>query len=423
MTAETADTQPAVTAISFLGTGNYQETEYVYGGRTCRTHLFPAALLHLCPEISSLRVLVTEQARQRWHDELSREIERLRNPRQTCSPVTIPEGRSEDELWSLFDTLATQVNEGDAVVLDITHGFRSLPLIAAVATAYLRVAKGVRLHSLLYGAYEARDAAGRAPVFDLTPLAALLDWTAAADLFRRTGNTEPLARLLEETQNTLHRSQRGAVGLPTRLKSAAATLREFSRALRLLRVREAMARAAEVQHVLASEAVTVESERWAKPFLALLDQARRVAQPLALTDPGADLARELATQREVICWYLEKGWDVEAVLLAREWLISLQAHRAGRDLIADRTAIEDAIETAARMQRPGAVAAGGPPTAPLAAVVDPHVAEVWNWLHDLRNDLAHCGMRPNPRPADRVQQAVAKLGEQLAQVWPEANGA
>lgn len=418
----TADTQPAMTAISFLGTGNYQETEYVYGGRTCRTRLFPAALLHLCPEISSVRVLVTEQARQRWQDELTREIERLRDPRQAWSLVTIPEGRSEDELWSLFDTLATQVNEGDAVVLDITHGFRSLPLIAAVATAYLRVAKGVRLHSLLYGAYEARDADGRAPVFDLTPLVVLLDWTAAADLFRRSGNAEPLAGLLEETQNTLHRSQRGAAGLPTRLKSAAGTLREFSRALRLLRVHEAMRCAAEVQRVLASEAVTAESERWAKPFSALLDQARRVAQPLALTDSGADPARELAAQLAVIRWYLEKGWDVEAVLLAREWLIALQAHRAGRDLIADRTAVEEAIETAARMRRHGAVAAGGPATAPLGTV-DPDIVDVWNWLHDLRNDLAHCGMRPNPRPADRVQQAVAELVQRLAGVWREANGA
>jgi CRISPR-associated DxTHG motif protein len=420
----TAGTQPAVTAISFLGTGNYQETEYVYRGRGCRTRLFPAALLRLCPEVRTLRVLVTEQARQKWADELTAAIDQLRDPKQDWSLVPIPDGKSEDELWTLFDTLVTQVEEGDAVMLDITHGFRSLPLIAAVATAYLRVAKGVRLHGLLYGAYEARDADGRAPVFDLTPLVVLLDWMAAADLFRRTGNAEPLAGLLEETQNTLHRSQRGAAGLPTRLKSAAGALRDFSRALRLLRVREAMARAVDVQQVLASGAVTAESERWAKPFPALLDQARRVAQPLALTNPSADPARELAAQREAIRWYQEKGWHVEAVLLAREWLISLQAHRAGRDLIGDRAAVEEAIETAARRRRAGTTEAGRAAVAPLdAAAVDPEIAEVWNWLHDLRNDLAHCGMRPNPRPADRVRQAVAELVQRLAEVWREANGA
>ncbi len=421
----TEDTQPSVTAISFLGTGNYQETEYVYRGRTCRTRLFPAALLHLCPEISSLRVLVTEQARRTWADELAAAIEQLRQPEQDWSLVPIPEGKSEDELWALFDTLVTQVKEGDAVVLDITHGLRSLPLIAAVATAYLRVAKGVRLRSLLYGAYEARDTEGRAPVFDLTPLVSLLDWTAAADLFRRTGNAEPLAGLLEETQNTLHRARRGAAGLPTRLKSAAGALRGLSRALRLLRVREAMERAAELQRDLTEQAVVEEVGRWASPFAALLDQARRVVEPLVQPADPADPRRELAVQRELIRWYLRNGWDVEAVLLAREWLISVQALRAGRHLLADRAAVEDAIEAAARMRRREGTAEADR-TAPMPlepAAVDPEIAEVWNWLHDLRNDLAHCGMRPGPRPADRVQQAVAELDERLARVWPAPGAA
>ncbi len=415
----TADTQSAVTAISFLGTGNYQETEYVYRERGCRTRLFPAALLRLCPEVRSLRVLVTEQARQRWEHELTREIDRLRTPGQSWSPVPIPEGRSEDELWTLFDTLVTQVEEGGAVVLDITHGFRSLPLIAAVATAYLRVARGVRLHGLLYGAYEARDAEDRAPVFDLTPLVTLLDWTAAADLFRRTGNAEPLAALLEETQNTLHRARRGAAGLPTRLKSAAGALRGLSRALRLLRVREATRLAADVQRDLTAQAVVEEVGRWAGPFAALLDQARRVAEPLSLP-AAADPPRELAVQRELIRWYLRNGWDVEAVLLAREWLISVQALRAGRHLLEDRAAVEDAIEAAARMRRrDGAAEAARTAPMPLEpAAIAPEIADVWNWLHDLRNDLAHCGMRPGPRPADRVQRAVAELDERLARVWP-----
>ncbi len=418
------ETPSTVTAISFLGTGSYQETEYVYGERACRTRLFPAALLRLCPEVSSLRVLATEQARQRWEQELVREIDRLRTPDQGWSLVPIPEGRSEHELWDLFDTLVAQVGEGDTVLLDVTHGFRSLPLIAAVATAYLRVARGVRLHGLLYGAYEARDADGRAPVFDLTPLATLLDWTAAADLFRRTGNAEPLAGLLEETQNTLHRARRGAAGLPTRLKSAAGALRGLSRALRLLRVREAMERAAELQRDLSEQAVVEEIGRWASPFAVLLDQARRVVEPLVQPADPADPRRELAVQRELLRWYLENGWDVEAVLLAREWLASVQALRAGRHLLADRAAVEDAIEAAARMRRQGTAKASRSATAPLdAAAVDPEIAEVWNWLHDLRNDLAHCGMRPNPRPADGVHRAVAELEERLAQLWRESEDA
>ena len=41
--------------------------------------------------------------------------------------VPIPEGRSEEELWQIFDICVAQVAEGDQIILDVTHGFRSLP--------------------------------------------------------------------------------------------------------------------------------------------------------------------------------------------------------------------------------------------------------------------------------------------------------
>jgi CRISPR-associated DxTHG motif protein len=43
--------------------------------------------------------------------------------------VDIPEGRSEQELWEIFDRVASAVDEGDTILLDITHAFRSIPMI------------------------------------------------------------------------------------------------------------------------------------------------------------------------------------------------------------------------------------------------------------------------------------------------------
>ncbi|MBC7225311.1 MAG: TIGR02221 family CRISPR-associated protein, partial [Anaerolineae bacterium] len=48
-------------ALSFLGTGNYQETTYVFRGEECRTHLFPKALCEFFRP-SDLLVFVTEEA-------------------------------------------------------------------------------------------------------------------------------------------------------------------------------------------------------------------------------------------------------------------------------------------------------------------------------------------------------------------------
>ena len=36
----------------------------------------------------------------------------------------IPDGRSTDELWQIFDVYKNVVDEGDEIILDITHAFR-----------------------------------------------------------------------------------------------------------------------------------------------------------------------------------------------------------------------------------------------------------------------------------------------------------
>jgi CRISPR-associated DxTHG motif protein len=65
--------------------------------------------------------------------------------------VDIPEGRSEQELWEIFDRVASAVDEGDTILLDITHAFRSIPMIVFAVAAYLRRTKGGRLPTLSMG--------------------------------------------------------------------------------------------------------------------------------------------------------------------------------------------------------------------------------------------------------------------------------
>src|SRR5262249_18100468 len=150
------------------------------------------------------------------------------------------EGKNEEEVWHLFDYLIDAVEPGEEIVLDVTHSYRSLPILVVIAGAYLRVVKEVRVERILYGAYEARDDTNHAPVFDLSPSLSLLEWTAATDLFQRTGNAEPLAALLRDTQDELYRSGATAPDLPKRLKSAAGALASLSEAMRLVRVHESM---------------------------------------------------------------------------------------------------------------------------------------------------------------------------------------
>ncbi|WP_156810366.1 CRISPR-associated DxTHG motif protein [Nitritalea halalkaliphila] len=45
----------------------------------------------------------------------------------TLNTQRIKEGFSQEEIWSIFETIADQIQEGDTIILDITHAFRFLP--------------------------------------------------------------------------------------------------------------------------------------------------------------------------------------------------------------------------------------------------------------------------------------------------------
>jgi CRISPR-associated DxTHG motif protein len=94
-------------------------------------------------------------------------------------PIVIPSGQSETELWEIFEAISESVNEGDDLYVDVTHGFRTLPIVLLTALEYLQRAKGVHIRQVTYGAYEARVGAGPAPTFDLTPFFIIREWTAA----------------------------------------------------------------------------------------------------------------------------------------------------------------------------------------------------------------------------------------------------
>ena len=88
------------------------------------------------------------------------------------------------------------LEENDEIILDITHAFRSIPLLIFIVAAYLRQVKNVKLKHIIYGAFEARDTeTDQTPIFDLTPFVELLDWMNAVNIFQNSGDARPIARL------------------------------------------------------------------------------------------------------------------------------------------------------------------------------------------------------------------------------------
>ena len=340
--------------ITFLGTGNYESANYRWNDQTHETPFVQEAFVHwLQPEVTC--VLLTEGARAKHWNDLRR---RLQGHTQTIE-IDIPDGKSEAELWQIFAAISDAVQDGEEIVFDITHGFRSLPMIAMLTIAYLKQVKGVIVQYVLYGAYEARDDQG-APVFDLTPFADLLDWLVAAKMFTATGNSSELGHLIREVQNNAYRN-RGAYGenLPRALKNFGMALEEVSDDLLLARVPnlpDSIRKLAQRQ----SEADT-EVSQWTPPLTLLLDKIAATYAPFQ--------DDSLPTQAALIRWYLDHNHIMQAVTLAREWVVSDYA----RQKSLSRGDAEAELNQRANNQE------------------NDELVQLWSSIRNIRNDLAHCG--------------------------------
>lgn len=342
--------------IAFLGTGEYKCATYRWNDHTYETSFVQEAFVHwLKPETTC--VLLTVGARARHWNDLS---QRLQGHTQIVE-VDIPDGKSEAELWRIFEAISDAVQEGEEIVFDITHGFRSLPMIAMLTIAYLKQVKGVKVQYVLYGAYEARNDKDQvAPVFDLTPFADLLDWLAAAKIFTATGDSSELGQLIQEIQNDAYRN-REAYGenLPRALKNFGAALAEVSHDLLLTRVPNLPKSVSNL--IEKQKRASAEVSQWAPPLRLLLDKIAAAYAPFQ--------DDSLPTQAKLIRWYLNHNHIVQAMTLAREWVVSYHLHKEGKDWrdAAARKQMENQLNESLKQEA------------------------LWSDIITIRNDLAHCG--------------------------------
>lgn len=340
--------------ITALGAGKYEPVTYRWNDHTYETSFVQEAFVHwLKPEVTC--VLLTEKARETHWNNL---CQRLQEHTQIVE-VDIPDGKSEAELWRIFEKISDAVCEGDQIAFDITHGFRSLPVIALLTIAYLKQIKQVKVRYILYGAFDAKDEQGT-PVFDLTPFADLLDWLAAAKIFTATGDSSELGQLIQEIQDDAYRN-REAYGenLPRALKNFGAALAEVSDDLLLARVSnlpKSVRKLAERQ-----SAANTEVRQWTPPLTLLLDKIAATYAPFR--------DDSLPTQAALIRWYLDHNHIAQATTLAREWVVSYHLHKEGKDWrdAAARKQMENQLYESLKQEA------------------------LWSDIITIRNDLAHCG--------------------------------
>jgi CRISPR-associated DxTHG motif protein len=399
--------------LSFLGIGEYGMANYYWapaerGAQEYNTTLFPETLPAFF-NISKLLVFVTQKAAANKNC-----LELQRRMGSLLKLVEIPEGKNKTELWEIFSIVAAEVPPQSEIIIDVTHAFRSLPLIVFNVASYLRRVKNVKVEQIVYGNWEARDPSHdppRTPVIDLTTMLELQDWLHGIDAFRHRGEADELAESLSRTQGQIRQITPSDVenaNLPRELKYAATQLSNFSEALRLLRPLDVFEASAKLNNLL--KTVQEEAQRWAKPFANVLQDLNKEINPLLVEKPTVLNLEHLKTQVKLIRYYLKKDLVVQAVLLAREWLVSFLIWRLEGQVQwrerNKRLSIEKELNCAAASQR------GEKTTLPAWYNNLPESKEltsIWNKIIGLRNDVAHCAMNIQTRSASTIRSSIQKI--------------
>ena len=209
--------------MSVLGTGFYSECTYS-GKKETTTRFVQRASLE---EIDAKSweaddvalILLTQRAREEnWRrDSPKRRNNRTKQEEDygdlhrsiselglTCQvkDIAIKNGNDEAEIWEIFDTIYGLIEQDDELYLDLTHGFRSLPMLLLVLVNYVKFMKNAKVVYLSYGNFEAvKD--GVAPIINLLPFAKLQDWTTAASSFKESGRVEVLVDTIKSTNKRL----------------------------------------------------------------------------------------------------------------------------------------------------------------------------------------------------------------------------
>lgn len=339
--------------------------------------------------------------------------------------VTIPDGKDEDEIWSIFQVIYgeiyKQIKEFEAVELyfDFTHGFRYLPMLILVLGNYAKfLLDGIQVMSMSYGNYEARDRiVNEAPIVNLMPLAALQDWTFAVADYKLNGYVDWLNKMsVEELRPILRDDQRRTEDVKV-INKLIKKLTPWSQERLYCRGLDVVG--ADSQRIITNLLSKV-SKVVIPPLKPLLDYFRQTIGVSVKTN-------SIVNMFDAARWCYEHNQFQQSVTFLEEGVISFFCLRHGiplndekkRDVVTSAFFIK-IYETPLEEQR-----VSPKNRALLDSLLEddmlnnPLLVKSVGSLIGFRNDYNHCGMRSNPAGNSRFLDISKKLYQEIVEILYE----
>lgn len=407
--------------ISVLGTGNYKECIYASGNTQYDgTRFIQKATLQMLyvkegwTESDRIYIIVTDGSKeQNWETRTDngepkigladtlKEMH-LSTPIET---IRIPDGNNEDEIWQIFSDIYKVLNDEDELYFDLTHGFRYLPMMVLVLGNYAKFLKHTEVKSITYGNYESRDKETNiAPIINITPLAALQDWTNAAADYLEHGDTTKLKNCADKPLITIARETKGQDQDATTLIKLSKQLYEFSNLISFNRGDEIIIGKQSEQIKALLEKADAEYIRPMGPLF------KQIAKSVRNFNPDSP---ENMIEASRLC--LDHSDFQASITLLQEGIVSMLCRKFHLDVkdkgdreIATQALNKLGLELQNKEYRP---------LSPYketiikriidSGIISSELANQWNKITEDRNDFNHAGLRASYKDAETLRNNIS----------------
>ena len=223
------------TFLTVIGTGIYADCTYSMDEMNFHSRYIQEAILRILKEkgikIDKIVCLATREAKDANWDAFSRRKPGMKNRelRNVEVPDTVQKFLKEQGLWEdteicdtglkdlfadIFQTMYDAMAQKDNLYIDVTHGFRSMPMLYIPVIQYAEAVKHINVEAVYYGAFEVRGEVK--PVFNLEVYKEILDWAFASQNFIQYGISTDLARVAGRRNKILNMNKDGSFNAANR---------------------------------------------------------------------------------------------------------------------------------------------------------------------------------------------------------------
>lgn len=195
--------------ITFIGTGpdgdGYTELSYRMDGSDTKTvtKFVQRAEIQLLGKkwFDKIYILCTRESKEFFH-ELQDELEDELGIREDIiESVDIGKIDQIQSAWVLFEKISSLINDGDTLVFDLTHGFRSLPIILSAALNYILKAKTeIVLQHVFYGERD-ENSQRQGTIIDMKDFYSVNQWAEGVARLTETADAYKLADVARQESN------------------------------------------------------------------------------------------------------------------------------------------------------------------------------------------------------------------------------